>query len=429
MRHQINPNEHGPRGQAMAEAVQSCVHCGFCLAACPTYHLLGEEMDSPRGRIYLMKNVLEGTLEAEEASPYIDRCLGCMGCVPACPSGVQYGDLLTSYRAILEADRKRPFIDHLTRRLIAETLPYPNRFRLAAQTGKLGQLAQGILPEKIGAMVGLLPETMPKAQTLPSFSPAQGERRGKVALLTGCVQQVLAPTINVATLAVLTANGFDVVIPSGQGCCGSILMHIGEEGLAKKFARQNISAFPQDIDAIITNAAGCGSGMHEYGLLFKGEADEAAAIQFKNKVQDVTRFLVGMGQRPFPKPQPARQVVYQDACHLAHAQGIVAEPRQLLQQIPNLTLVEVGDGELCCGSAGTYNLEQPEIARALGQRKAEHILAAGGEMVVSGNIGCLTQMRTHLKALGREMPIIHTVELLAEAYRITYFDNLDKLSK
>ena len=418
MQHKINPSEHGPRGEAMANAVQSCVHCGFCLAACPTYVVLGEEMDSPRGRIYLMKNVLEGSLQAEEAQPYIDRCLGCMGCVPACPSGVAYGDLLTSYRAKQEAERKRPFLDEVSRRLIIETLPYPSRFRVASLGGKLGKMVEGALPEQLGSMLGLLPDTLPKPMPLPARYPAKGEKRATVALLAGCVQTVLAPEINWATLAVLSFNGVEVIIPEKQGCCGSILMHIGEETRAKKLANNNLSQFPDDVEAIITNTAGCGSGMKEYGLLFAGQPELNKAEQFAAKVMDVTAFLAQLGLRPFPKNQPQRTVAYHDACHLAHAQGVVDQPRALLNAIPNLTLVELGDERLCCGSAGTYNLEQPEIAHQLGEMKAQRIITSGAELLVTGNIGCMTQIQTHLNLKEASRPILHTVQLLAEAYQI-----------
>ncbi len=404
----------------MTGAIESCVHCGFCLAACPTYSVLGEEMDSPRGRIYLMKNVLEGTLEAEQAQPYIDRCLGCMGCVPACPSGVAYGDLLTSYRAKIESERSRPLLDSVTRRMIIETLPYPSRFRAAAKMGKLGKLVQGVLPDQLSGMLNLVPERLPPPVNLPNLIPAQGEKRARVAFLTGCVQTVLAPNINQATVALLSANGVEVVIPDSQGCCGSILSHIGEEGRAKTLARNNLNAFAQidgEIDAIITNAAGCGSGMHEYGLLFKGDPEETAAEAFAHKVKDITVFLDELGLVPLPKNQPERRVAYHDACHLAHAQGVTDPPRNLLNAVPNLTLLELNDGGLCCGSAGTYNLEQPEIAAQLGERKAQAIVDTGAEMVVMGNIGCFTQVETHLAKMGKQLPVMHTVELLAQAYR------------
>jgi len=416
MQHNINPSKIGLRGETMANAISSCVHCGFCLAACPTYEVLGEEMDSPRGRILLMKEVLEGQVSTEEVQPYIDRCLGCVACVPACPSGVPYGDLLMSYRAMTEPERQRPLMERVTRKLIAETLPYPKRFRLAAKTGRLGKAIQKWLPEPIGAMLDLLPGRLPKTQPLPAFYPAKGKRRARVALLSGCVQSVLAPDINWATLRVLAQNGVETVIPTGQGCCGSILMHIGEEQQALKLARHNLQAFPDDVDAIITNAAGCGSGMHEYTLLFKGQPEEADANAFAHRVKDVTLFLDELGLRPPNGLSKSLKVVYQDACHLLHAQGIGAAPRSLLSAIPNLTLLELHDGGLCCGSAGTYNLEQPEIAAQLGERKVQQILQTGAEVVVSGNIGCLTQIQTHLKAKNEQLTALHTIQLLDEAY-------------
>ena len=417
MQHNIDENKHGSRAPAMTEAIENCVHCGFCLSACPTYAVLGEEMDSPRGRIYLMKNVLEETLEAEATQPYIDRCLGCMACVPACPSGVAYGDLLTGYRALTEKRHERSLLDAATRTLICETLPYPKRFRLAVQSAPVGKFFQNALPEKLGAMVGMLPDAVPKAEPLPEVYPAKGERRARVALLAGCVQQVLAPEINWATLRVLAENSVETVIPRGQGCCGSIMMHIGEDQRALQLARNNLKSFPDDVDAIITNAAGCGSGMHEYGLLFAGTEDADKAIGFANKVQDISVFLAELGIRePQGLPQPLT-VAYHDACHLLHAQGIKAAPRKLMISIPNVTLVELNDGGMCCGSAGTYNLEQPEIANELGRRKGQVIQATGADVVVTGNIGCMTQIETHLKHLGHALPVIHTVQLLDWAYR------------
>lgn len=416
MQHSIHIEQLGPRGAAMASAIQSCVHCGFCLAACPTYQVLGQEMDSPRGRIYLMKGVLEKAISAEEAQPHIDRCLGCLACVPACPSGVAYGDLLMGYRARVEEKRKRPLLDQTARTLICETLPYPNRFRLAARAGRLGLLLQSALPEQIGAMLGLLPPKLPSAQPLPDFYPAQGERRARVALLAGCVQQVLAPEINWATLRVLAANGVETVIPQGQGCCGSILMHIGEDKKAQQLARANFRAFPTDVDAIITNAAGCGSGMKEYGLLFAGLPEETAARTFAHLVKDVTVFLDELGLTSPPGLLQPLRAVYQDACHLRHAQGVVDPPRRLLRAVPNLTLLELNDGGLCCGSAGTYNIEQPHIAAELGQMKAQCILATGAAAVISGNIGCLTQIQTHLARQQRPLPIYHTLQILDVAY-------------
>jgi glycolate oxidase iron-sulfur subunit len=376
-------------------------------------------MDSPRGRIYLMKGVLEGNLKPEEAQPYIDRCLGCLGCVPACPSGVPYGNLLIGYRALTEPARQSSLLDRTARRMIVETLPYPGRFRMAVTSGKIGRLFKGVLPEKLGAMLGLLPQKLPAAKPLPEVYPAKGRRRARVALLAGCVQMVLNPEINWATLRVLAENGVETLIPSGQGCCGSILMHIGEDKQALKLARQNLRAFPApaEVDAIITNAAGCGSGMHEYGLLFKGQPEEVQAEQFAHKVKDITAFLDELGLQPPPALKKPLSVAYHDACHLLHAQGVRNAPRNLLSSIPNLTLLELNDGGMCCGSAGTYNIEQPELAHELGQRKVNQILSTGAEAVVSGNIGCLTQIGSHLALQNRSLPLYHTVELLAWAYQ------------
>jgi glycolate oxidase iron-sulfur subunit len=400
----------------MAKAVETCVHCGFCLATCPTYRILGEEMDSPRGRIVLMKEVLEGEMATADAMPYIDRCLGCMACVTSCPSGVEYGELLAPFRARAEAERRRPPLNQTVRTLVKETLPYPDRFRLAVQSGRVGRWMRDFLPAEIGAMLDLLPASLPDASPLPAVYPAHGKRRARVALLAGCVQQVLAPQINWATLRVLARNGVETVIPSGQGCCGSLSLHIGEAEQARSLARRNLAAFPTDVDAIITNAAGCGSGMHEYGLLFAGEPEQGAARAYAEMVCDITVFLDTLG---IEAPPPLAQEVtaaYHDACHLAHAQRVTVPPRRLLGQIPNLRLVEIPDGELCCGSAGAYNLEQPDLARAIGERKARSILATGAQAVIMGNIGCMNQIDKHLNLLGGPLPLWHTVEVLDWAY-------------
>ena len=416
MQHAIDLTELGPQGHAMAEAVEKCVHCGFCLATCPTYKVLGEEMDSPRGRIYLMKNALEKTLPIDDTLPYIDRCLGCMACVTACPSGVQYGELLAPFRAYSEERRSRPLLDRAARLVINQTLPYPKIFRSAALAGNLAKPLARIMPRQFSAMLGLLPEEAPPVPKYPAVIPAIGPRRARVALLAGCVQQVLAPSINQATIEVLTRNGVEVVIPEAQGCCGSLALHTGEARMARALARRNFNVFPTDIDAIITNAAGCGSGIHEYGLLFAGTAEEDQAKSFSSKVRDISVFLDELGLLP-PPPLPAPlTVAYHDACHLAHAQRVTLPPRRLLAQIPNVTVRELVEGDLCCGSDGTYNLEQPEIASQLGERKATNIAASGADVVVMGNIGCMTQIRTHLAKLGQPIPVLHTIELLAQAY-------------
>jgi glycolate oxidase iron-sulfur subunit len=401
----------------MAGAVAACVHCGFCLAACPTYKVLGEEMDSPRGRIVLMRDVLQGMLTPQDAAPYIDRCLGCLGCVTACPSGVAYGELLTAYRAHAEPARQRPRMARATRWLVRQTLPYPARFRLAAQLGRLAMPFKQLLPGSLSAMLGLLPADLPPpGPRLPAVQPAIGQRRARVALLTGCVQQVLAPEINRATLRLLAAQGVEVIVPRGQGCCGALGMHTGDLAGARALAERNLSAFPQDVDAIISNAAGCGSAMKEYPLLFRGTPLEAKGCAFARKVKDISEFLDDLGlAQPFqPLPQPLT-AAYHDACHLGHAQGIWGAPRRLLSAIPNLKLVEIHEGDLCCGSAGSYNIEHPDIADRLGQRKARHILATGAQAVVTGNIGCLVQIRTHLRRADQPLPVMHTVELMARA--------------
>ncbi|MCB0154498.1 MAG: glycolate oxidase subunit GlcF [Anaerolineae bacterium] len=414
MQHTIPLEKYGPQGEAMAHAVESCVHCGFCLSACPTYKVLGEEMDSPRGRIFLMKEVLEGNLPQEEALPYIDRCLGCEACVPACPSGVPYGELLIPFRALTEKSRSRPAIDQAARQMVLQTLPFPSTFRRAMQVGHLSKPLQKLMPGKLGAMLDLLPAELPPAHPLPEIYPAKGERRARVALLAGCAQQVLAPEINWATLRVLAENGVETLIPKRQNCCGSLSMHTGAAEQAKVLARHNLTVFPDDVDAIITNAAGCGSGMKEYGLLFKGLAEEEQARAFAVRVQDVSEFLDRLGLVAPPALAQPLKLAYHDACHLAHAQGITGPPRRLLGSIPNVTLLEIPEGEICCGSAGTYNLEQPELARQLGQRKAGHILSTGAEAVVTGNIGCMSQIQSHL---AQPLPVFHTMEILDQAYQ------------
>jgi glycolate oxidase iron-sulfur subunit len=413
MQHVIPIEQIGTLGEPMAEPIGTCVHCGFCLPACPTYKVLGEEMDSPRGRIVLMKNVLEGKIEINEAAPYIDRCLGCLGCVTACPSGVNYGELIVSYRAHVEDKRNRPLIDKVTRSLASATLPYPGRFRTAAALGGIGKLVQGALPAQLGAMLDLLPAALPAAGTpLPEFVPAQGQRRARVALVTGCVQQALAPAINQATINVLARNGVEIVIPRAQGCCGSLGMHTGDMRSARVLAEHNLTVFPNDVDAIVTNAAGCGSGIKEYGLLFRGTARVDEANAYAKQSRDVSEFLAELGLRntgALPVPVNA---AYHDACHLAHAQGVVAAPRQLLRGIANLTVREIPEGDICCGSAGTYNIEQPTLAKQLGERKARNVDKTGVELVITGNIGCMVQLERSLHAIGVPARVLHTLQVL-----------------
>jgi glycolate oxidase iron-sulfur subunit len=416
VRHQISVEQISPQAREMADAIGSCVHCGFCLPTCPTYSTLGEEMDSPRGRIVLMKQVLEGELERDSAMPFIDNCLGCQSCVSACPSGVEYGDLITAYRAWDEPQRRRPPMERGRRRMLLSILADPRRFRLAARLGRLARPLRHAAPAALRPMIELIPERLPRTRPLPAVHVAHGLRRARVALLAGCAQQVLAPEIGWATLAVLARNGVETIVPSGQVCCGALAIHTGAAERAKTLARRNLQAFPDDVDAIVTTAAGCGSGMHDYPLLFKGEPEADAARIFSDRVVDVSVFLAALGPVASPPLHEPLVAAYHDACHLAHAQGVRTQPRALLGAIPNLTLVEPAEWELCCGSAGTYNIEKPEVARELGERKARNLLATGAQAIASGNIGCLMQLRSHLRQLGADIPVMHTMELLAHAY-------------
>lgn len=426
MLHAIPPDRHGPLGAPMARAIESCVHCGFCLAACPTYRELGQEMDTPRGRIVLMKEVLEGNLPWEAAQPHIDRCLGCLACEPACPSGVPYRDLISPFRAVARAHFPRPFAERLRRALMNQIVPYPERFDIAARLGAVARKFQALLPARLRPMLDLLPPAPPgnALPRWPHITPATRPRRARVALLTGCAQQVLAPDINAATISVLARQGVEVVIPENQGCCGGLAWHGGELAAAREFARRNLRAFPgpTEVDAILTNAAGCGSAMHEYHLILRGTPDEAAAGAFRHRVMDVTVFLARLGLREAPGPLPTPdgtnrpvRAAYHDACHLANAQNVRAEPRALLRAIPNLDLVELPDPHLCCGSAGSYNLDQPEIAGSLGRQKATTVAATGADLVATGNIGCLIQLISHLERLGRPIPVRHTLQILRDA--------------
>jgi glycolate oxidase iron-sulfur subunit len=417
MLHTIKSDQHGPLGEPMAHAVQACVHCGFCLAACPTYQEFGQEMDSPRGRIVLMKQVLEGSLPATAAQEHIDRCLGCLACEPACPSGVPYRDLISPYRAAVQEKLPRTTGERLRRWMASITIPFPNRFRLALVGAQIGRLFRPLVPSVLRPMLDLAPASVPPAVTLPRVTPAQGERRARVALLAGCAQQVLDPDINLATIEVLAKNGIEVVIPEGQGCCGGLSWHTGDLASAQDFARRNLNAFPADVDAILTNAAGCGSAMHEYHLILKGTPDEARAEAFRHRVVDVSVFLSKLGLRLPPKGWgAARPVAYHDACHLANAQGVRAEPRDLLRAIPGVEVKEIANAHLCCGSAGTYNLDQPETANSLGAQKAAAVMATGAQTVASGNIGCLTQLRTHLAKTNSPIRVRHTMQVLRDAY-------------
>ena len=415
--HTIQPEAHGPLGVPMTHAVESCVHCGFCLAACPTYRELGQEMDTPRGRIVLMKQVLEGTLPLADALPHVDRCLGCLACEPACPSGVAYRDLLSPFRALAEKKRSRPFLERMRRWIVSATLPHPARFRIAAWAGKFAREFAPLFPKSFRAMLGLIPENVPPREFWPEVTPAIGRRRARVALLAGCAQQVLAPDINTATIEVLARNGVEVIVPHAQACCGALAWHVGDIGSAQKFARKNLAAFPDDVDAILTNAAGCGSGMHEYHLILAGTELADAAETFRHRVIDAAVFLARLGDLvPIPDSGKPTRIAVHDACHLLNAQGIRDEPRALLAAIPRAELIDLPDPHLCCGSAGTYNLDQPEIAASLGAARARTIIESRADIVATGNIGCLTQLKLHLAKQAADIPIRHTMQILRDAY-------------
>jgi glycolate oxidase iron-sulfur subunit len=291
-------------------------------------------------------------------------------------------------------------------------MPYPRRFRAALRLGRAARPLRALTPSRLRPMLDLLPDAVPRSRPLPAVYPARGERRARVALLAGCAQQVLDPELGWATLRVLAANGVETVVPAAQGCCGALALHAGEAGLAKPHARRNLAAFPDDVDAIVTNAAGCGSAMHEYPLVFAGEPEEERARAFAERVLDVSVFLARLGPLAPPPLDAPLTIAYQDACHLAHAQRVRDEPRALLRAIGGVTLAEAAEWELCCGSAGTYNLERPEVAAELGERKARNLRATGAGLIASANIGCMTQLRAHT-----DTPVLHVMEVLDRAYR------------
>lgn len=413
MQHEID-REKSPALLGMARAIEGCVHCGFCLPACPTYAELGEEMDSPRGRIVLMKEVLEGTLSAESARPFIDRCLGCLACEPACPSGVPYGELLHPFRASV-----RPRLGIVTRlwsAILHRILARPGLFRAVLWSARPLALLRGVLPKALAApleIASVVKIPRHRRRALRVAGPAAP--RGRLGLLAGCAQEVLRPQINDAALRVLSHLGFEVEVPEEQACCGALAMHDGLDSLALELGRANLAAFGGRYDRIVTTAAGCGSGMKEYPKLFKEQDLEGSRVrEFAAQVVDVSS-LVESVEIEFPAGQPATRVAYQGACHLENAQGVIAEPRRLLQRIPGVELVELSGG-YCCGSAGTYNLQQPELAGRLGEAKAQAIIDSGARRVVTGNIGCLIQMQVHLRRLGRsDIEVLHTIELIDRA--------------
>jgi len=413
------------------ELIDTCVHCGFCLSTCPSYRVIGKEMDSPRGRIYLMDAINEKDIPLNEvSSEHFDTCLGCLACVTACPSGVQYDKLIASTRPQVERNIPRSLPDKLVRNLIFNLFPYPNRLRplllplflyqklgiqqLIRQTGALKKVAP-----RLAAMDSILPQITAQSfrDNLPDVIPAQGEKRYRVGVILGCVQRLFFSPVNEATVRVLTANGCEVVIPKSQGCCAALPEHQGQTKQAHTLAKQMIDSFENTgVDAIIINAAGCGHTLKEYGNILADDAEYSQkAKEFSHKVKDAQEFLANVGLTAELSPLTEEEeltIVYQDACHLLHGQKISSEPRELLKKIPGVKLREPIDAALCCGSAGVYNMLQPEVADELGQQKAENLLNTGAELIASANPGCSLQIKKHLELQGKEITLKHPIELL-----------------
>jgi glycolate oxidase iron-sulfur subunit len=409
------------------DLIADCVHCGFCLPTCPSYAVFEEEMDSPRGRIVLMRI---GHEEGEEASPemrtHFDRCLGCMACVTACPSGVQYDKLILETRPQIERNAPRPLRERLFRDAIFALFTHPGRLRAMAPMLALQQRLG--VREKLSPRLGRVPELRALLQLappvkaraaitrLPEVTPARGPARGRVAFMQGCIQRVFFGDVNAATVRVLSAEGFDVHAPREPRCCGSLQLHAGVEDEASELAKAMIAAY-EEFETVVVNVAGCGSGMKDYAHLLSDDPDWAdRAAAFSAKTRDVSEFLAEHDQRAPRHPLPLR-VAYHDACHLAHAQQVRQQPRDLLRAIPELELLEPADWELCCGSAGIYNLVQPKAAAELGARKAANLLDTGADAVAAANPGCALQIAAHLG--DRALPIFHPMTLLDHAIRGT----------
>jgi glycolate oxidase iron-sulfur subunit len=419
---------HAPDRELLAD----CVHCGFCLPACPTYVLWGEEMDSPRGRIYMMQKAADGAAPLDETfKQHIDRCLGCMACMTACPSGVQYGKLIEDTRAQVERNVPREPSDSWFRRMLFATFPHVARLRAMAgplrvyQRSGLQRAVRGsgllkVLPKRLAAMEALLP-VVPRdsAVKLPVRMAPVGRQRRRVGMLSGCVQQVFFAHVNAATARVLAAEGCEVIVPAEQECCGALMVHSGLEDQAAAMAKRMIAAFERaEVDTVVINAAGCGSTMKEYGHLLRDDPEWAErARAFSSKCKDIAEVLCELGPVAVRNPL-AMRVAYHDACHLRHAQGIYREPRQVLSGVPGLEVAEIAEASLCCGSAGVYNLLQPEAAEQLGDRKVANLLETRAQAVVSANPGCLLQLMAGLRRRGeRAMPAFHMVELLDASIR------------
>jgi glycolate oxidase iron-sulfur subunit len=438
-----------PGQNPVYEDYARCVHCGLCLNACPTYRLWNLEADSPRGRIQQMIHVSQGDLSATAPRPtpvtdsfvdHIDKCLDCRACETACPSGVEYGKLVEHARAVIERDYQRPFFTRLVRNLVfLELLPHPKRIATVARLLRFYQRSGLQLVARSTGLLRLFgladrERLLPRIDKYFFFGqlgrtfPATGPRRARVAFFAGCVAQVTFTQLNEATIRVLTANGCEVVVPDGQLCCGALAAHAGVRDAARDLARKNFAAFleqssdQQEFDAIITNAAGCGSTLKEYDHLFSpDEPEHEQAVAFRAKVRDVTEFLADLGlSAPLRPPKPiALRVTYQDSCHLLHGQKVRNAPRQLLRAIPGVELVELPDSEICCGSAGIYNVTQTEASLDLLSEKMQHAAATGAETIVTANPGCMLQLRAGVQLHQTRQEVLHVVELLDRATRIS----------
>ena len=402
-----------PQTARSNQILRSCVHCGFCTATCPTYQVLGDELDSPRGRIYLIKDMLENGRPADEKTvKHIDRCLSCLACMTTCPSDVHYMHLVDHARDYIERTYTRPLPDRALRWLLAEVLPHPTRFRFAMLGAWAARPFRTLLPGRLRAMVEFAPRELPPPSHLdePQVFPAEGERRARMALMTGCAQRALDTDINAATIRLLTRHGVEVVVAEGAGCCGALTHHMGKADRAHAFAARNIRAWTREmkgegLDAIVVNASGCGTTVKDYGHMFRGDRLAWRAEQVSALAKDVSEVLVELGLRAPEAPRHLR-VAYHAACSLQHGQQIKQHPKTLLKQA-GYRVVEPLEAHLCCGSAGAYNLLQPEIAGQLKERKAEAIARTRPEVVATGNIGCMMQIGSAMAT-----PVVHTVELL-----------------
>ncbi len=407
-----------PSGFVPYERFLDCVHCGLCLQACPTYLELGTEMDSPRGRIYLMRGLSDGAIGmAPEVARHLDLCLGCRACETACPSGVHYGELIEGVRSFVEERHRRGFVDRWRRRAIEWVFPYPARLRALLLPVRLAQrLGLWPLVVKVVPLAAMIPAGT-AAGALPEKSPAAGRERKRVGLLTGCVARVMFAETHQATVRVLTRNGCTVFAPRAQPCCGALSLHGGSREAALSFARGTIDAFGDDLDAVIANAAGCGAMLRQYGELLASDPVYAErARRFSAKVRDVSEWLAELTIEPPPAVAPIR-VTYHDACHLAHAQQVREPPRSLLRAIQGIELVDLPESEVCCGSAGSYNLTEPAMAARLRERKVRNIESTGADCVVTANPGCILHIQAGLSRRGRKISVLHPVEVLDRAYR------------